>query len=369
MRGQVDRQQPMWVHFSVEARIPTDEPLRKIKALVEARLVALSPQFEAAYGTIGRPSIPPEQLLKALLLRVLYSIRSERALVHQLNWNLLYRWFVDLAPDAPAWDATTFTKNRERFEDHGLVRAFFDGVVEEARTRGLVSEEHFTVDGTLIQAYASLKSFKPKNGRRHPPSDGDPGNPTVNFRGEKRSNATHASTTDPEARLARKGDGKEAKLCHGASVLMENRTGLCVDASVHDPAEESRQAGPLVQATRDRLDLDEDVTVGADKGYAGGPALTALEAAGAVPHVPIDVKPADLTRDGADARLRAFKRQRTKGYATSQIIRKRVEEVFGWAKTVGGQDRTRFRGRWRVAWAFLITMTGYNVLRIVNSSG
>lgn len=364
MRGQVDKQEPMWVHFSVEARIPADEPLRKIKGLVDARLAALSPQFERAYGTIGRPSIPPEQILKALLLRVLYSIRSERALVHQLNWNLLFRWFVDLAPDAPAWDATTFTKNRERFEAHGLVRAFFDGVVDEARAQGLVSEEHFSVDGTLIQAYASMKSFQKKDGSRRPPSDDDPSNPTVNFRGEKRSNDTHASTTDPEARLAKKGDGKEAKLCHGASVLMENRTGLCVDATVHDPAEEARMAGPLVRATRTRLTLEDGVTVGGDKGYAGGPALTALEAAGAVPHVPIDTRPADPTRDGADARLRAYRRKHTKGYASSQWIRKRVEEIFGWAKTVGGQDRTRFRGRWRVAWSFLLTMTGYNLLRI-----
>lgn len=369
MRGQVDKQEPMWVHFSVEARIPADEPLRKIKTLVDARLAALSPQFEKAYGTIGRPSIPPEQILKALLLRVLFSIRSERQLVHQLNWNLLFRWFVDLPVDAPAWDATSFTKNRERFEEHGLVRAFFDGVVDEARDRGLISEDHFSVDGTLIQAYASMKSLQRKDGKRRPPTDDDPGNPTVNFRGEKRSNATHASTTDPEARLAKRSDGKEAKLCHGASVLMENRLGLCVDAAVHDPAEEARMAGPLVQATRDRMELDEDITVGADKGYAGGPALIALEAAGAVPHVPIEHRPMDPTRDGADARLRAFRRQQSAAYAMSQRFRKRVEEVFGWAKTVGGQDRTRFRGRWRVAWSFLITMTGYNLLRITNSSG
>ncbi len=364
MRGQVDKQEPMWVHFSVEGRIPADEPLRKIKTLVDGRLAAMSPLFQQAYGTMGRPSIPPEQILKALLLRVLHSIRSERALVHQLNWNLLFRWFVDLAPDAPAWDATTFTKNRERFEAHGLVQAFFDGVVKEAVAHGLASTDHFTVDGTLIQAYASLKSFKPKDGSGGGPTDDDPKNPTVNFRGEKRSNATHASTTDPEARLARKGDGKEAKLCHGASILMENRTGLCVAVAIHEPAEEARAAGPLVSQARQRMGFTGRVTVGADKGYTGGPALQALERAKAVPHVPMDARPADPNRPGAKARNRAYRRQGTMGHAISQWIRKRVEEAFGWGKTIGGMERTRYKGRWRVGLQVLVTMTAYNLIRM-----
>lgn len=364
MRGPVERQEPMWVHFAVESRIPADHPLRRIKVLVDGRLAAMSSRFTQAYSLLGRPSIPPEALLKALLLQALYSIRSERQVVDQVNWNLLFRWFIDLPADAAVWDATTFTKNRERFEAHGLVQAFFDGVVKEAVDQGLASTDHFTVDGTLIQAYASLKSFKPKDGSGRPPTDDDSKNPTVNFRGEKRSNATHASTTDPEARLARKGDGKEAKLCHGTSILMENRTGLCVAVAMHEPAEEAREAGPLVQQARKRMGFTGAVTVGADKGYAGGPALMALERAKAVPHVPMEEPPADLTRPGAQARQRAYGRQGTNGHAISMWIRKRVEEAFGWGKTIGGMDRTRYTGRWRVGMQVLVTMAAYNLVRM-----
>jgi len=364
MRGREERQSSMLVVYNIEERIPADHPLRRIRALVDERLQALSARFSAAYPELGRPSIPPEALLKALLLRALYSIRSERQLVDQLNWNLLFRWFVGLAPDAEVWDATTFTKNRERFEAHGLVQAFFDGVVKEAVARGLASTDHFSVDGTLIQAYASLKSFKPKDGSGRPPTDDDPKNPTVNFRGERRSNATHASTTDPEARLARKGDGKEAKLYHGASILMENRTGLCVAVAVHEPAGEARAAGPLVSQARRRMGFTGKVTVGADKGYIGGPALQAMERAKVVPHVPMDDPPMDLTRPGALARRRAYRRQGTKGHAISQWIRKQVEEAFGWGKTIGGMERTRFRGRWRVGLQVLLTMAAYDLVRM-----
>jgi len=364
MRGREDRQSGMLVVFNIEAEIPVDHPLRRIRALVDERLAALSTRFTEAYPDLGRPSIPPEALLKALLIRTLFSIRSERQLVEQLRWNFLFRWFVGLAPDAAVWDATTFTKNRERFEAHGLVQAFFDGVVKEAVAQGLASTDHFTVDGTLIQAYASLKSFKPKDGSGRGPTDDDPKNPTVNFRGEKRSNATHASTTDPEARLARKGDGKEAKLCHGASILMENRTGLCVAVSIHEPAEEARAAGPLVSQARQRMGFTGSVTVGADKGYNGGPALMALERAKAVPHVPMDEPPADLARHGAHARNRAYRRQATKGHGISMWIRKRVEEAFGWGKTIGGMERTRYRSRWRVGLQVLVTMTAYNLVRM-----
>jgi transposase len=350
MRGQVDKQEPLWVHFSVEAKIPADHPLRRVKAMVDGRLAALSGQFTKAYPAMGRPSIPPEQLLQALLLQAFYSIRSERQLVEQLNWNLLFRWFVDLPADAPVWDATGFTHNRERFAEHGLVRAFFNGVVQEALAKGLASSDHFSVDGTLIQAWASLKSLTPKDG---PPSsrDGDPGNPSVEFHGQRRTNATHVSTTDPEAKLARRGKGKEAKLSHGASVLMENRNGLCVGVAVHDPFLHSeRAAAPeLVREAKRRLGLTVE-TVGADAGYAHGEAhFVALDRLGVEPHV------AGLPPTNARER---------KDWKVSQKIRKRIEEGFGWMKTIGGQARTKFRGRWRLKESLLVTAAAYNLVRM-----
>jgi len=265
MRGQRNDQTSMLVVFNVEERIPQDHPLRKIKVQMDTRLKDLSPKFEKAYSSEGRPSIPPESLLKALLLQVLYSICSERQLVEQINWNVLFRWFVDLEPDDPVWDATTFTKNRNRFAQEGLVQAFFDGIVKEASQQGLVSGDHFTVDNTLIEAYASMKSFKPRDGSGRPPDDDDPGNPTVNFRGEKRGNKTHVSTSDPESMLMRKAKGKEAKLSHGTSVLMENRHGLCVAVEVHEPTPSAsvRTAPKLLSKTRKLLELKGRLTIGA----------------------------------------------------------------------------------------------------------
>jgi transposase len=350
MRGRVDRQEPMWVHFSVEGRIPAEHPLRRIKALVDERLAAMSGQFTKAYPAMGRPSIPPEQLLKALLLQAFYSIRSERQLVEQLNWNLLFRWFLDLPADAPVWDATGFTHNRERFAAHGLVQAFFNGVVKEALAKGLASSDHFSVDGTLIQAWASLKSLTPKEGPP-PPRDEDTGNPSVNFRQERRTNATHESTTDPEAKLARRGKGKEAKLSHGASVLMENRNGLCVGVAVHEPFLHSeRAAAPgLVREAKRRLGVDVE-TVGLDAGYAQGEGhFVALGRLGVEPHVA--GRPPSSARDRKD-------------WAVSQKIRKRIEEGFGWMKTIGGQARTKFRGRWRLKESLLVTATAYNLVRM-----
>lgn len=365
MRGTPDRQRAMYVVLDVETQVPADHPLRRIKALVDEGLTALSPRFEEAYTNFGRPSIPPERLLKALLLQTLYSIRSERQLVDQLNWNLLFRWFVDLNPDDPIWDATTFTKNRDRFAQHGLVQAFFDGVVKQAVNAGLVSSDHFSVDATLIQALASLKSLVPRQGPAPQRDDHDPGNPSVNFRGEKRINQTHVSRTDPEAKLMRKGDGRETKLCHGASVLMENRHGLCVALAVHEPfptAEKAAVPG-LVRHVRRRFGL-RVTTAGADGGYADGPTLTAWERLGIVPHVARVLPPRDLGVPGAAARARAVRRQRTAGYALSQKLRKRIEEVFGWSKTIGGLARTRFKGRWRLGLQCLITGAAYNLIRM-----
>jgi transposase len=364
MRGRTEKQGTMLVAFNVDERIPEGHPLRKIKGLVDERLAALSPQFTAAYAVLGRPSIPPEQLLKALLLQALYSIRSERQLVEQVNWNVLYRWFVDLAPDAPVWDATTFTKNRERFAEHGLVQAFFDGVVKEALARKLASSDHFSVDGTLIQAYASLKSLKPKDGPP-PPRDDDPGNPSVDFHGTKRSNATHESTTDPESKLMRKGHLQTTKLCHGASLLMENRHGLCVGVAVHAPfsAAEREAAPTLIRRARWRFGLAV-ATVGADAGYASGADLARLERMGVVAHVAGVKAPKDADAPGAGARHRMVRRSGTKGYAVSQRLRKRIEEIFGWMKTIGGQARTRFRGRWRLRESLTLTAAAYNLIRM-----
>ena len=230
MRGDDERQASVWSYVPLEQRVPAEHPLRPMRAMVDEVLRELSPQFSRLYATVGRPSIAPERLLRALLLQVLYSVRSERLLMEQLDYNLLFRWFVGLSADDPIWDATVFTKNRQRLLEGDIARAFFDRVVAQARQRGLLSDEHFTVDGTLVEAWASLKSFKPKGTPPVPPDD--PGNPTVNFHGERRSNATHESTTDPEARLCRKGKGREAKLAYLGNLLMDNREGLAVGAQV-----------------------------------------------------------------------------------------------------------------------------------------
>ncbi len=365
MRGTPDRQRSMLVVLDVESQVPGDHPLRRIKALVDEGLARLSPRFEAAYTDFGRPSIPPEHLLKALLIQTMYSIRSERQLVDQLNWNLLFRWFCDLKPDDAIWDATTFTKNRDRFAEHGLVQAFFDGVVKQALEAGLISSDHFTVDATLIQALASLKSLTPRQGPPPKRDDDDPGNPSINFRGEKRINDTHVSETDPEAKLMRKGKGRETKLCHGASVLMENRHGLCVAVAVHEPfpSAEKRAVPAMIRQARKRFGLTIKTT-GADAGYADGKVLREWERMGIVPHVAKVQRPKQRTTPEEKARARAVNRQRTAGYAVSQRIRKRIEEVFGWGKTIGGLARTRFVGRWRLGLQMLMVGAAYNLIRM-----
>src|SRR5881296_327197 len=262
MRGDdLEEQGAMWSYVPMERRIPTDHPLRAMRPLVDAVLRELSPRFAELYSRVGRPSIAPEKLLRALLLQVLYTIRSERLLMEQLDYNLLFRWFVGLEMDDPVWNATVFTKNRERLLAGDIARGFFDRVVAQARERGLLSDEHFTVDGTLVEAWASLKSFKRKDEPLAPPDD--PGNPTVDFHGERRSNATHTSTTDPEARLARKGPGKEAKLAYQGHVLMENRNGLVIDTGVTQATGTPERQAAVAMATN----LPPRATLGADKGY------------------------------------------------------------------------------------------------------
>jgi len=364
MRGDAKKQLPMYFVINVEAELPSNHPVRAIKRRADAILGSMSRDFEAAYSKIGRPSIAPERLLKALLLQALYSIRSEIQLMQAIQFNLLYRWFVDLSDD-PVWTPETFSMNRARFEQHDLVRKFFDRIVSEAVIEGHASTDHFTVDGTLIRSWASLKSLKPKNGPEPKRTDDDPGNPTVDFRAEKRSNATHRSATDPEARLARKGKGKEAHLCHSGHVLMENRHGLCMDVRVDraDGYAERRSARRMIRHLKRRHSIYVD-TLGMDKGYDDGTFLAELGGIGIRAHLPVPPVRWRAPDPGTLARDRAHQRMRTKGYQISQRIRKRVEEIFGWFKTIGGLARARLVGRWKVAQEMLMTGAAYNLLRL-----
>lgn len=370
MRGKPDYQSQIYYSINIESWIAADHPLRSVKRRADEVLSSMRWDFDRAYAKVGRPSIPPEMLLKALLLQALYSIRSERQLVDQIQMNLLYKWFIDLSLDAGSWNATTFTKNRERFEKHGLLRKFFERVVKQAYVEEWASDEHFTVDGTLIESYASLKSVRPKCSGMERVSDGaeddDPGNPTVNFRGEKRRNDTHTSVVDPEARLYRKGAGVGAKLCHGAHVLMENRNGLVVDVSVSEAngRAERDEALKLVKRSKRRHGLRMK-TLAADKGHAAGAFLHELETGeGVVPLVAMPDVPIRSAGPAADARRRAKRRQTTKRYAVAQRIRKRVEEINGWTKSIGGMRRSRHVGRWKLSQVVLVVHAAYNLLRM-----
>jgi len=352
MRGDDHQQGAMYSYISPEARVPQDHPLRAIRALVDEVLDELSPRFAGLYAPVGRPSIPPEKLLRAQLLQVLYTVRSERQLMEQLDYNLLFRWFVGLNMDDPIWDPTVFTKNRQRLLDGEVATAFLERVVAQAQHRGLLSGEHFTVDGTLIEAWASLKSFKRKDEAAPPPDD--PGNPTVNFHGERRSNATHASTTDPEARLARKGPGKEAKLSYQGHALMDNRHGLVVNACATPASGTAEWEAAVAMATA----LPQQVTLGADKGYDTHAFVQALRELTVTPHVAQNTSNRSSAIDGRTTRHA--------GYLVSQQKRKLVEEIFGWLKTVGLLRKTRHRGARRVDWIFTFAAAVYNLVRIRN---
>jgi transposase len=369
MRGRIESQGDIFHTFDVEDRIPAGHPLRSIKRRADAILAGMSPSFNAAYGTVGRPSIPPERLIKALLLRSLYSIRSEIQLCEQIGYNLLFRWFLDLSPSDGVWTPEAFSMNRERFERHGFVRTFFDRVVREAVLEGLVGGEHFSVDGTLIQSYASIKSLRRIDTADTKVSDssedGDAGNPTVNFRGQRRSNSTHRSLTDPEARLARKGDGQPAILAHSGHALMDNRHGLCLDVAVDEanPARERAQAAAMLERTRRRHRLWPR-TLGADGNDREGEFLAVLEAVGITPHVPL---PDGVIRGDGEpsaARRRARRRMKTRAYRISQRVRKRIEELIGWVKTIGGLARAGFIGRWKIQIQAEVTAAAYNLLRL-----
>ena len=352
MRGADHQQSGMFSYISAELRVPEDHPLRAIRAMVDVALRNMGPQFDAMYAKVGRPSIAPEKLLRALLLQVLYTVRSERMLMEQLNYNLLFRWFVGMNIDDVVWDVTVFTKNRERLLAAGIANTLFAEVLAQARSHALLSSEHFTVDGTLIEAWASHKSFKRKDGSERQPPD-DPGNPTVDFHGEQRSNATHQSTTDPAARLAKKGAGKEAKLSFAGHVLMENRNGIAVDACV--TLAEGRAEVEAAVAMVEEIPGQHRVTLGGDKAYDTKEFVQKMRDHQVTPHVALKATTI------IDART-----TRHPGYAISQQKRKRVEEIFGWLKTIGGLRKTRHRGVERVGWMFSFALAAYNLVRMRN---
>jgi len=355
MRGDDREDTRLFSYISPEDRVPPDHPLRPIRRMVDRALEELSPLFDNMYSRVGRPSIPPEKLLRALLLQVLYSVRSERLLMEQLDYNLLFRWFFGLSMDDPVWNHSVFSKNRDRLLESDVSAAFFDSICDQARQEGLLSDEHFTVDGTLVEAWASLKSFQPKgSGGPDGGGQGQGRNAEVNFRGQKRKNDTHASTTDPDARLYRKSLGKEARLCYMGHVLMENRNGLAVDSrlTLATGTAEREAAMEMVEGVAG----SKKITVGGDKGYDHGDFAEQLRAHDVTPHL--------AQRDsGSTIDTRTT---RHPGYEASQRIRKRIEEIFGWLKTVGGLSKTRYRGASKVAWMFTFALCAYNLVRMRN---
>jgi len=356
MRGADEQQAAMFSYLSPEERVPADHPLRAIRQICDRLLRQMSPMFEKIYSEMGRPSIAPEKLLRALLLQVLYTVRSERMLMEQLHYNLLFRWFVGLNMDEAVWHATVYSKNRDRLLTADVAKEFFGLVVGEATALGLMSDEHFSVDGTLLEACASLKSFQKVDGGKVSPAD-DAGNPTVDFHGEKRSNATHASSTDPDALLARKGSGKEAKLSYSAHVLMENRNGLVVDTEVLQANGTAERDAALVMM--EAIPGDHPVTVGADKNYDTKDFVAEARNLRATPHVTQNTHA--RRRSAIDGRT-----TRHAGYLISQKKRHRIEEIFGWMKTVGGMRKLRHRGLQLVGWMFTFAAAAYNLVRMRN---
>ena len=354
MRGADERAGAMFSYVSLEDRVPADHPLRAIRRITDRALERLSPRFGTLYVQFGRPSIPPEQLLRALLLQALYTIRSERQLMEQLDYNLLFRWFVGLGIDDAVWSPTTFTKNRDRLLNGDVAAGFFEAIRRHADSADLLSHEHFTVDGTLLEAWASHKSFKPRD---TPPSDGPDGgggNPSVDFRGQRRRNATHQSTTDPDARLYRKSDGRPAQLAYGGHLLMENRSGLIVDTRV-TPADgygERDAALVMVEAVPGGR-----ITLAGDKAYDYPGFVDELRQMDVTPHVAQHIT--DRRGSAIDGRT-----TRHAGYAISQRKRKLIEQAFGWMKTIGGMRKLRHRGGPLVEWVFTFAAAAYNIVRM-----
>lgn len=352
MRGSDGRSGALFSYVDLEARVPSGHPLRAIRAIVNEALGELSPTFAGLYAPLGRRSIPPEQLLRALLLQAFYSIRSERQLMERLDFDLLFRWFVGLGIDDPVWDHSTFSKNRDRLLEGDVAAEFLAALLDRPKVRRLLSSEHFSVDGSLIQAWASMKSFRPKDGDGAPPSGGRNG--SLDFRGERRSNTSHASTTDPDALLYRKGPGMEARLCFVGHVLMENRSGLVVDAELTRASGHAERLAAL--AMLDRLPTTGPATLGADRGFDARDFVTELRERRVTPHIAQNTSGRRSAIDGRTTRH--------EGYAQSQRARKRIEEVFGWIKTIAGQARTRLRGLERVRWTFTLAAAAYNLIRL-----
>jgi transposase len=362
MRGnQSNQQEDMFSYVSMESAIPSSHPIRKIRELVDPIFKNLSPEFDKIYSSTGRPSIPPEQLLKALLIQVLFTIRSERQLIEQLNYNLLYRWFVGLGMSGTVWDQSTFVKNRDRLLEGEIAEKFFREVVIFAEKKKLISKEHFSVDGSIVHAWASLKSFQEKEKHKSKDDDKqdpDDRNPSVDFKGEKRTNDTHESKTDPEAKIFTKSKGEAAKLSYMGHAMTENRNGLVIDARLTEPGYYEEPTAALEMAMG--LDGEQRKTLGADKHYDQSYLCDSLRAMGIAPHIAQNIhsKKHSSAIDGRTTRH--------KGYDVSQRKRKRIEEVFGWLKTIGLMRRPMFRGKKKMEFAWIFALSCYNLVRIKN---
>jgi transposase len=355
MRGTDQQQTHVFSYISPEQRVRRDHPLRPIRTMVDEILKELSPQFSKMYAKVGRPSIPPEQLLRAQLLQMLYSVRSERLLMEEMDYNILFRWFVGLNLDDSVWDATVFTKNRDRLLEAEVAKEFLARVVGQARAKGWTSDEHFTVDGTLLEAWASVKSFQPKDKKNVPPDD--PGNPTVNFRREKRSNQTHESNSDPDALLARKGPGKEAKLSYSGNLLVENRNGLIISSTVWEATGTAERDAAM--ALLQDVPGTGRLTVGGDKGFDTAEFVRECRNMCVTPHVAQNLG----RRGGSSIDDRTT---RHASYGISQKKRKRIEECFGWLKTIALLRKVRHRGTLKVDWIFTFACAAYNLVRMRN---
>ena len=365
MRGDDERTGELFSYIDLERRVRPDHPLRSIRTLVNEALVALDQELSDLYPPIGRPSVPPEKLLRAMLLQAFYSIRSERQLMERLEYDLLFRWFVGIGIDEAAWDHSSFSTNRDRLLEGDIAAKFLSALLSQPRVKRLLSSDHFSVDGTLIEAWASMKSFKPRSasadeetkdgGDATPPAEGGGRNAEADFHGEKRSNQTHCSTTDPDARLYRKGPGKEAKLCFIGHGLMENRSGLLVDTCLTQADGHAERVAAL-HMIEPYADRPRPITLGGDKGFDSADFVNELRSMNVTPHVAQNTV---NRRSAIDSRT-----TRHPGYAASQRIRKRIEEAFGWIKTVAGQEKTSFRGIDRVGWAFTFAAAAYNLVRL-----
>jgi len=365
MRGGPEETKQLFTYVDIEDRIAKDHPLRAIRTMVEEVLRGLSREFAKLYSHTGRPSIPPEHLLKATLLQAFFTIRSERQLMEQINYNILFRWFVGISLETPVWDASTFSKNRERLMQADVAKSFMSRLLNLPQVEGLLSSEHFSVDGTLIDAWASMKSFVPRDGSGEPPTAGRNGE--RDFRKQKRSNATHASSTDPDAQLFRKGDGQSSRLCFMGHALMENRNGLIVDCELTKASGTAEREAALVMIRRSRKGQARRmrktrVTLGADKGFDAEDFVLKLKARNVTPHIAINgtvSKTGKVRKTAVDGRT-----TRHGGYEISQRCRKRIEESFGWAKTIGGAAKLKLRGLAKANAFFTFRMIAYNLIRI-----